>query len=335
MKNPSRKPVQLILVLAALVVVLAILHLSLGATNVIGPAQVIAELLRGPGHQDGANITVWELRLPRLIAGLLVGIILGSTASVYQSLFRNPLAEPYLLGVSGGAGVGGAIALVLGFGMALGGLGIVFGACIGALLSLVAVLYIAKHRRTGWTGRLLIGGIVIGAMLSSLMTVILVMSGGNSTTILSWLLGSLTPMFWPRVAVLVIAAVIALAVYLPLAQSLNLIAVSEQSAKQLGVDTKHVFRISLIVGTLASAVTVGTCGLISFLGLISPNIARRLVGVDQRRVLPASALLGAAFLISSDLFAQRLVKSLEVPVGAVTAVLGALTMLLLIPKLKV
>lgn len=266
---------------------------------------------------------VWDIRLPRAFACLFVGAILGSTGAAFQLLFRNSLAEPFVVGVSGGAAVAVTASLSLGFtGLALE-LGSIGTAIIGGLLSLRLVLALASVRRGFHSESVLIAGAVVSTLLLSLMTVMLLVTGKDSSSVLRWMLGSMTPMYWSRVALLAITLLLGGMVLIRESRKLNALSLGEISARALGVDPNKSSRTVLAAGAAMASIAVGATGIVGFVGIIAPNMVRRWVGPDARRVLPLSAAVGSVLLLCSDLVAQRVLVGQELPVGAIAAILGA------------
>jgi iron complex transport system permease protein len=324
----------LILCILALVGIVALLiHIGLGSTVRIAPWDVFKEILRGDtGGDDPINSIVWRLRLPRAIGCLLIGGLLGMVGSAFQALFRNPLAEPYIVGVSSGSAVGGALAMVTGFAGVLGGMGIMLASFVTGLMSLAIVFVIASRRGVVQVQTLLLAGVVIGAMLSSVLSLVLLAAGQDTNQVLRWLLGSTTPMYWNRIVAMAVVFVLGGWVLIRQTKRLNAFAVSEETAQRLGVDTSLLKSVVLIAGTAMTAVAVGSAGIIGFLGLVAPHISRRIVGVDWRWSLPGSAFLGSSLLLFADIIAQQIRPGIEMPVGIVTAVLGAPFLLVLIRR---
>jgi len=306
------------------------LHLLVGAFT-LPIVDAWNALLQGPSAESPAQTILWQIRLPRSLAAVLVGGILGLSGAAFQSLFRNPLAEPFVVGVSGGAAVGGTLAIAAGVSGALMGFGGVAGALLGGMGALGLVLRLSQSKHGLSVPRLLLAGVLVGALLSSLVTLVLVMAGQDSTQILGWLLGSLSPMTYPRVMLLGFGLVIAALALFPAGGQLNAMAVGENTARSLGISTSVLIRRVLWGGAIATSIAVSVTGIIGFLGLLAPHIGRRIVGVDARVVLPVSTLLGGILLLISDLLAQQMVRSLEMPVGAVTALLGAIALLAILP----
>lgn len=307
-------------------------HLAIGGSFGSDLPAMLKAIAEGPNGTGDWSALVWQIRLPRALACVLAGAILGSAGCAFQLLFRNPLAEPYVVGVSGGAAVAGTVALSLGLaGLALE-IGVVAAAAAGGFLALALVLRLARSRWGARSEGVLIAGVVVGTLLMSLMTVVLLLGGRNSSDILRWMLGSVTPMFWSRVGLLLLAFTLGYWILRRESRALNAMALGETHARSVGVDPERSRNKVLLAGALMSGVAVGATGMIGFLGMIAPNAARLLAGPDSRVSLPLSAVLGAALLLFADLLAQRMSQGIELPVGAVTALLGAPALLWLLGR---
>lgn len=328
----SRVPWVLLGAFVAIGILALLIHIGLGSSVRIAPWDVAREVFRGDVGGSVDNTIVWKLRLPRAIGCALVGGLLAMVGSAFQALFRNPLAEPYIVGVSSGSAVGGALAFVLGFSGALGGLGIMLASFVTGLLSLGLVFLLATRRGVVQVQTLLLAGVVVGALLSSVLSLVLLAAGQDTNQVLRWLLGSTTPMFWDRILIMLVVYAIGGIILIRQSRRLNAFAVSEETAQRLGVDTSALKSVVLVAGTAMTAVAVGSTGIIGFLGLVAPHISRRLVGVDWRWSLPGSALIGSALLLFADIVAQQIKPGMEIPVGVVTALLGAPFLLVLIRR---
>lgn len=325
---------KLILILVALVVVF-VAYVSIGSTYIYSPLGVVRVLLHG-GSGGPDQFIIWQLRLPRACSCIVVGAILGLVGSSFQALFRNPLAEPYVVGVSSGSAVGGAIAIVIGFGTNwqgfANGLGQMIAAFPFGLLSLGVVYLLSRRRGILDVQTLLLAGVVVGAMLSSVLSFVLLAGGQDTRIVLQWLLGSITPAYWNRVEILAIVLAIGGVAFFQFSKQLNVFALGEDTAQRLGVDVARLKPAILILGTALVAATVGAVGIIGFLGLVAPHIARRTIGVDWRWSLLGSALLGSELLLLSDLLAQRAIPGGEIPVGIITAIIGAPFLLVILRR---
>ncbi|MGV3614538.1 MAG: FecCD family ABC transporter permease [Fimbriimonas sp.] len=332
----SRAPL-LIALLAAGVLAALVLHVALGSSLRYPPLTVLQEILRGSQGGNGSteNGVVWDIRLPRALAAVLVGGILGIVGSAFQAQFRNPLAEPYVVGVSSGAAVGGVVSLLLKLPEPFGTMGLGFA---GGMLSLGLVWGLARRNGVVDVSTLLLAGVVVGALLSALMSLGLLLAGQNANQLVYWLMGHLHDVNWLNIRVLGISFGVGAILLIRESRRLNAVAMGEEAAARLGVDVARVRLIVLTVGTAMSAVAVGAVGIIGFLGLVAPHLARRIFGVDWRWSLLGSAVLGALLLTLADIATMRGLNTitetvgLEPPVGFVTALLGAPSLLALLRK---
>ncbi len=289
--------------------------------------------------QNVARLIFWELRPPRVVAALLVGASLSVAGAGLQSLFRNPLAEPYLLGISAGGALGATVAAALQMpswnGFDAGAL-LAFG---GALAASSAVYALGKNGAaensfSSDRSRLLLCGVALSAFLSALMSLVIAVSGrlDLAQQITFWLLGGLTRASWPQNAVLLFSLLLGGAILLGTARDLNALRAGEEDAASLGVETARVHRKILLASSLLAAACVAAAGLIGFVGLLAPHLVRLLGGRDARVLLPASALAGAALLCACDALARGIFPPLELPVGILTALLGVPLFLFLARK---
>lgn len=279
-----------------------------------------------------------SLRLPRVVLAALVGCALAASGAALQSLLRNPLADPFVLGVSGGAALGATVALALGVGTfaSLGGLSATSLFALGGAVGATAlVLALGRLAGGGGAHATLLAGVIFNAFALAAITFIKALVAPDRLgQVLFWLAGQLGAERWPTLAataVVVLGAVLALVALTP---QLNLLSLGDEEAHSLGVDVRRTRRWLFVLASLAVAAAVSLSGLVGFVGLLVPHFARLLFGVDQRLTLPASALLGAAFLMLADLAARLLfgVFHTEPPVGVVTALLGGPVFLLLMRR---
>lgn len=311
-----------LVVLAGLLFLTFLLHVGLGSSLNISPIAVIKSILAGPNGSGTNDFVVWSLRLPRAMGCIVVGMLLAGAGSAFQAIFRNPLADPYILGTSSGAAVGGVVSIILGFEWAWGGLSTPLFAFAGGLASLGIVLAIARQRGSVESTRLLLAGVLVGALLAALMALCLYLAGKDTNQVTRWLLGSVDPMFWSRVAIMGIVLLVCGSWLISRSRLLNGLAMGEEASARLGVNVKRVRLEVLIAGALMTSAAVGATGIIPFVGLAAPHIARRTLGVDWRISLPASMMMGAIVLLVADALGARIVAD-GIPVGVITALLGA------------
>jgi iron complex transport system permease protein len=283
-----------------------------------------------------ARAVFFRLRLPRVVMAGLVGASLAMVGAALQALFRNPLADPFTLGVSGGASLGASIAIAFGLGLNLVGVPLIFiAAFVGASIS---VLLVYRLARSGGgvmlPGALLLAGVVLNLSASAGVLVIQYLASyGRALQILRWLIGSLDVVGFDLIWKMLVFLIPGWLVLVAHARDLHLLAIGEaESAASLGVDVRRTERMVFLASSLIVAVTVSVGGAIGFVGLIVPHAARLVFGQDVRVLLPASFLLGAAFLILADTLARVAISPGELPVGAITALLGGPVFLLLLKR---
>jgi iron complex transport system permease protein len=278
---------------------------------------------------------LWEVRLPRIVMGALVGAGLSVAGATYQGLFRNPLADPYLVGVAAGAGLGAALAMAMPLPAGVYTLGIVqLAAFLSALLTVGLVYSMARVGRSTPVTTLLLAGVAIGSLAGAATSFIMYSQGDHIPVIYTWMLGGFNVTGWRQV-VMAAPPVIASALVLSLLGGIaNVLQLDEDQARSLGVNVELVKAVMIVGATLATAASVAAAGLIGFVGLVVPHLVRMLWGPDYRSVIPLSALVGAAFLVTADTVARTLPGSQEVPVGIVTAFCGAPFFLFLLRQQK-
>lgn len=306
--------------LSGLLVISLIVSVRVGAVS-LSLGEVFAAL-RGAGDATTIAI-VRELRLPRTAVAALVGAALAASGATFQALLRNPLAEPYILGVSGGAAVGAVFAIVLGF-AARYAWAVPAAAFAGALLAILLVLRIsASVGRALDTRVLLLAGVVAGSFFNAVILLALTLTDTESLrSAIFWMMGSFAGATWSAAGIFALYFVPAIVVLISLARPLNLMAIGEETAAYLGASVETVKLAAYATASLLAAAAVAVAGVIGFVGLIIPHVIRLAWGSDHRFLIPASALLGAAFMASADALARAAAAPTELPVGVVTAFVG-------------
>jgi iron complex transport system permease protein len=271
-----------------------------------------------------AGVILVHVRLPRLLLGLLVGACLASVGVVLQALLRNPLADPYVLGVSSGAALGVALAILLGIGTTSLALSVLpLCGFAGGLLSLAVVYRMALAYGRLPIHSLLLAGVILNAVFSALiMFVTSIMDPNRSVGTMTWLMGSLTAPSYPALAILSGYLLVGVALLLRQARALNVWTLGEESARSLGVETERVKRAAYVISALITGAVVSVSGMIGFVGMVIPHAVRLMLGADHRLLLPASALIGGMYLMTADTVARTLLAPSEIPVGIVTALAG-------------
>lgn len=326
-------------ILVASIALTATLVASIAAAVTIGPADIrFDEVWASIGSHLGLGVTpltplrdgiVWELRLPRVLTAAAVGAGLAISGAVMQAITRNPLADPYLLGLSSGASLGAVAVLVLGVSVLLPA-----AAFLGALVALAATLLIAGSGSALTPSRMILAGIAVSSLGAALTSFVIfwTATGDSYREIISWLLGSLAGARWPAVAIAV-AAVVAIGIPLMIGgRLLDAFAFGDTSAAALGVSVASTRWVMLVGTALLTGGMVSVSGSIGFVGLILPHAVRLIVGAQHRALLPLAALSGAIFLIWCDTAARAIFDPRELPVGIVTAVIGAPVFVLLLMR---
>lgn len=284
----------------------------------LSPRELVSAL---SGHGSTESLIVWQLRVPRVLLAFLVGGGLGVTGAALQALVRNPLADPYLLGLSGGAGLGAVAAIALNTGAAWA---VPLAAFAGALaaVALVYRLAVVSGRRLD-PRVLLLAGVVVGAFAAAIMSAIIVLSDAPQLrNAILWLLGGLGSASWDALLLLSLYSVVPLAALWFVARQLDLLALGEETAAHLGADPERLKRTVYLAASLLTAASVATCGIIGFVGLVIPHAVRRAWTPLHRILVPASFLAGGSFLVLADALARTVLRPVELPVGVVTALVG-------------
>jgi iron complex transport system permease protein len=319
-----------IFLLITMIMGVAIGSVSLSPGAVWG---VIVDHLAGHPGNSVADAIVWEIRLPRVLLAAVVGAALTTAGTVVQVLVRNALADPFLLGVSSGASVGATAVLLFGAFASLGFWAISVGSVLGALGAMAAVFLVSRQGPTLSPTQLILCGVVLSALFES-VTSFLIFRGNPQATqsVLFWLLGSFGLATWPQLPIPAIALGVAIGYLLTLGRSLNALAMGSEPAAALGIDVHQLRRNLFIITSLMAGVAVAVSGIIGFVGLVVPHIVRLMVGSDHRRVLPVGAVFGASFMVLGDLLARTIVAPQEMPIGVITAFIGAPTLIILIRR---
>ena len=334
-----------ILVLAALSIFLVLsLLLCVGIGPVpLSPAttlQVISDHLglpvTGSAAAPAADAIVWSVRVPRVLMGAAVGACLAISGAALQAMVRNMLADPYILGVSGGASTGAAAAILFGIGAAFGEYAQSLLAFLGALGAALLVFVIARSGGRVTSLRLLLSGVAVGYALTAVTNLLIFSSDSaeGSRSVMFWMLGSLSLARWNAfLLIAVLAAIAGTVLMLAGARVLDALSAGDEIAHGLGISPDRARIGFLLLVSLCTAAAVAGAGAIGFVGLVLPHLARRLVGARHRVLIPASALLGALFLLWADAFARIVMQPQELPIGVITAAIGAPFLLLLVRRL--
>lgn len=314
-------------VLVAALALAVVLGLAVGPTS-MGLSRVVGDVFShlGLGHSTLSPLQstiVWQLRAPRMVLGLLAGAMLAVAGGAYQGVFRNPLADPYLLGVAAGAGLGATVAIVSQSYDAPTPTWTPLLAFVGALAAVALTWTIGGRSRGATASTLVLGGVAVSSLLTSAQTFLQQSSAQSIARVYIWLLGSLAAATWSSVVMVVPYVVICSAVCVFAGKALDVLSVGDAESATLGLPVRRVRLIVVLASSLGTAAVVSAVGLIGFVGLIVPHIIRLLVGSSYRRILPLCVIGGAAFLVLADTVARTVLAPSELPLGVVTAVVGA------------
>jgi len=329
----SNRLILILLLLGGGLVIASLLASAFGAVNIPLPDVLKMALNKvavfdfSPTWRAVDETIIFQIRLPRVIGGALVGAALATAGVLFQGLLRNPMADPYIIGTSAGAALGATIAMTLPINLAFLGFGLVpVAAFIGALATVILVYNLARVGGKTPIISMLLAGFVVSALLAAIMAFMMSMSDRfclNLHSVYSFLMGHISVTGWGQIAIiapLVIGGIIGTRFF---AFRLNAFSLGEEGAAYLGIEVERDKILILALGSLLTAAAVSISGLVGFIGLVVPHAVRLSLGPDHRLLLPASALAGAAFLVIADLLARILLAPVEIPVGVVTAIIGA------------
>lgn len=331
MSGPSRGTASRWFVLGGIVLtVSAVLSICIGQMGFLDPRTLLD--LGSPGSDDALRIAFWHLRLPRTVLALLVGMHLALAGAIMQALFYNPLAEPYVAGVSAGAALGGVIAITTGLEAAWFGLNMVaFAAFVGATIMSLIVYQVARRAGRVSMASLLLTGIAVGGLSQAITTLLILQSDPyNVRNVLVWLMGSLAYRNWSYVWALLPYTVMGLSATWYLHRTLNVLATGEDTAHHLGLNPERAKFILLLISAMLAASAVAVSGIIGFVGLMVPHMVRMVVGANHRVLIPGCLLAGSILLLWADILARTIAPAQEMPIGVVTGVLGCLFFLYLL-----
>ena len=319
---------------AAIAISLTILVIGIIASTAIGavhvPASHVIAVLFGKGTAMERSIVI-DLRLPRVLLAALAGGALALSGAVFQAMLRNPLADPYVLGISSGAALGAVISMLLTGGSSLF---VPPAALLGSLFAIVIVFAIALRAQRPVDARvLLLAGVIVSAFLQAVVFLLLTLLNAESfRSAIFWMLGSFATANWRSVGLLAVYVLPAAVVLIALARPLNILMSGEESALYLGVRVETVTRIAYFVASVLVGASVAACGVVGFVGLVVPHAVRLAFGSDYRLVLPSSVLIGGTFLMLSDTIARTIAAPVELPVGVITALIGVPVFVILLVR---
>src|SRR5690349_1294716 len=310
--------------LITLLILIVMLVLSVAVGSVFIPPTELWRVLTGVGSNPTFRTILLDIRLPRTALIALVGAALAGSGATYQGLFRNPLADPYLIGVAAGAGLGAIIAMSLNWPYTmLGLLAIPLAAFVASLLTVYLVYIFANIGRTVPTTNLILAGVAVSSFATSITTFLMLRSSGEVRRAIGWLLGGVSLVGWNVTLALIPYLAIGMTILVLTGYSLNLLQFGDDQATQMGLNVRRAKFVIIIAASLVTAAAVSFAGIIGFVGLIVPHIVRLWWGVDYRRLIPLSIIGGASVLLFADVLSRIVMAPQELPVGIVTALAGA------------
>lgn len=277
---------------------------------------------------------IWGVRMPRVLLGAFAGMALAMVGVIMQATIQNPLGDPYILGLSSGASLGATFSILIGFSGVLSSFGAPLGAFLGALMASVFVYFLAKIGGRITPFKMILAGMVISSICSSLTSLIIFLSKDNEgiRTVNFWMMGSLAGAEWSNIVLPIVISVIPLIYFFTQYRNLNLMVLGDETSITLGLNIEKHRKIYMILSSLITGVIVSVCGTIGFVGIMIPHIVRLIFGTDHKTLLPFSALVGAIFLIWADVIARCVIANMELPIGIITSVIGAPFLLWLMVK---
>lgn len=335
MKDNLRKDyIKKLLILFLILLISIAVFTTIGTANVsiLDTIKIILHRFPLIGHKvDISNISksydniIWSIRFPRVILGVLVGSSLSIAGATFQGMFKNPMADPFVIGISSGAALGASIAIILkanlsfmNFGLSI----ITLFAFLGALLSVGIVYNIARVNGKVPITTLLLSGVAVGQFFTAIMSFLMVIFDNDMKKIIYWTMGSFSGKGWEPVIKLSLPLILASVGIIFFAEDLNIMLMGESAAHSTGIDVEKTKRYLIVLSSFITALVVSVSGIIGFVGLIIPHVVRMMFGPDHKFLIPASGIIGAIFMIFSDTIARTIISPTEVPVGIITALFG-------------
>lgn len=280
-------------------------------------------------------VIVKNIRLPRILLSIVVGMSLAISGTTFQGMFKNPMADPFIIGISSGAALGATIAIVAKLqGNFLGLNATSIFAFIGAVLATYLVYSLARIKSKVPVTTLLLSGVAIGQFLTAVMSFLMVIFSNDLNKIIFWTLGSFATRGWDQVKIIIIPLIIGWGLLYYFSKDLNLMLLGEETAHHLGIEVERIKKIILLINSFIVAIVVSVSGIIGFVGLIIPHIGRLFVGPDHRILVPVSAIAGGIFMLFADTLARTIISPIEIPVGIITALFGGPFFIYLLRKKK-
>lgn len=326
-----------IIILVSVLILFAMYAVTQGSVKI--PVSNVLKIIFSSDSADEIKAShvfiVNNVRLPRIIVAVLVGGLLSIIGAAFQAIFKNPMADPYVMGVSAGASFGATLGIIFGIGVNLLGMGMIsVMAFAGAMVTMLIVYSLARVGGKVSTTGILLAGIVMNALLSSIVSFIMIMHHDEIDKVIIWTMGSFNAASWEHVKLIVIPTIIGVGYLMSLSRELNTLMLSEDDAKNIGVNVEKIKKTVLVVSSFLAAFSVSVSGIIGFVGLIVPHFFRMIFGSDHRILLPVSFIGGGLFMLACDTLARSIIPNMEIPVGIITSIIGGPFFLILLQKYK-
>ncbi len=338
------KTIRIIVILLIIIFALILMAASIGAANLSleTTAKIIFSRVLGIRNLiDKSSLNaqdikiIFDIRLPRILMAVIAGIALSGSGVIFQGIFRNPMADPYIIGVSSGAAFGATVAIMFAKGLKLLNLSVTsFFAFAGAILTTLLIYNISKIKGKISVLTLLLSGVAFSALLTSIISFLMIYNTQDLSRVYFWTMGGLTNASWLNLSIITPTVIIISIIIFFYAKDLNILSLGEERANQLGMQTEKLKLILLILASLIAAAAVSVTGIIGFVGLVTPHIMRLFVGPDHKILYPTAALSGGIVLLFSDTIARVILAPREIPVGIITSIIGVPFFIYLLIKSK-
>lgn len=316
----KQKPVLVIFILICILLAALAFASSIGSVKV--PVVSVVKILSGQINPDPQAFIIWEVRFPRVLLGVMVGASLAVAGVILQSLFKNPMAEPYIIGPSFGGALGATLVILYGKSVSESLFTVPMAAFVGSLLTTFWVYRIARIGGITPVSTLLLSGIAVGSFISAIISLLMALSGKDLNTAIFWLMGGLSARNWFHVLMITPFFVIGLIIASIFSRELNVMLLGEGRAHQLGLEVETTKRILVVTSSFLTAAAISVSGLVGFIGLVVPHTVRLFIGPNHRTLIPASAITGAILMVFADTIARVVISPSELPVGIITALFG-------------
>jgi len=331
MKNDNKNKMAIVYFIVLLVVIIFVSTIGVADIKFMDSLKIISSKIPiiknfsdTTSIKETSKIILLNIRLPRIILSVLIGIALSTSGVVFQAVFKNPMADPYILGISAGAAFGATAVIILGISFSFFGLSAIsIGAFIGAIITTSLVYIIASMNSRAPVVTLLLSGIAISFFLSAIINLLMTFNHNQVEKIVFWTMGSVSAASWLSVKITILPVLIGVTIFMIYSKELNVILMGEETAQNLGINVEMLKKILLLTASIVSASVVAVSGIIGFVGLIVPHAVRIVVGPDHRKLFPFTIITGALFMIIADTISRVALNPSELPIGVITSLIGA------------